>query len=80
MITHFQSYHFQPEGHTIATLLEGRPWASLVEDHVCSSCVLGAHHWWCGNGCMEATLISVVRDLHESEIALILVTLPFQAN
>jgi hypothetical protein len=58
----------------IARLLEGRRWGSLVEDYLCSSCVLGAHDWCCENGFIEATLISVFRDLQYSEIALIIVT------
>ena len=69
----FPDIQFQPGGYTIARLLEGRPWCSLVEDYLYSSCVLGAHDWWCENGFIEATLISVFRDLQYSEIALILV-------
>jgi len=57
----------------IARLLEGRPWANLVMDHLCSSYVPGADDWWCGNGFMEATLISVFQDLQYSEIALVMV-------
>jgi len=57
----------------IARLLEGRPWGNLVENHLCSSYVPGAYDWWCGNRFMEATLISVFRDLQYSEIALVIV-------
>ena len=64
----------------IARLLEGRPWGNLVEDHFCSSCVPGAYDWWCVNGFMEATLISVFRDLQYSEIALVMVNLVISNN
>ena len=57
----------------ISALLEGRPWASLVDYHVYNAWVLGAHNWWCGNGFTESSLISLVQDLQECRIALVLV-------
>ena len=72
MIAHFHSYTFQPGEHMISALLGGRLWASLVKYRACSGWVLGAHHWQYGNGFMESSLISIVRDLQQCEIALLL--------
>jgi hypothetical protein len=76
MITHFLSYISQPRGNMLSALLGSRPGNILVEYHVHNAWIIGAHHWWRGNGFTESKLILVVQDLQECRIALVLVSLP----